>query len=531
MSWMANPTIDEDEMVISNMAQRQAYWFSFPWTIATATNTRIASIAVTPCAHTIYESVKHIFTPCCFAALPFAHWRGTMRYRFQVVASSFHKGRLLIRYDPFQNDSADVSVGFSRIVDISEERDFTIDIGWGVHHNYCRVHNPGTFQLPYRASSSTIDGSSWNAWANGILAVYVMNDLTVPASDINNDIEVNVFVSAGEDMEFQNPHQSVIDGFVFHNNVPTLLQEEVSPKSDALLRFERKYFPALENQVGGDTSASELEQSTTLPSQPMQADSLDEMAKVSGDNKIADVCFGERIVSFRSLLKRYNLHEIMLWPTPTSPTPVVGEIVHYKRISKAFPIPRGYSPLGIHVTAASLAYDYVHNTLLNYLSVGYAGWRGGLRIKVMPMDRVSSNAAPITQTVHGLTRTEFPPVELTTQYAEGLASTNVSRAASAIINYPICHSGSIFQEAVSQPTLEAEIPYHLPFRFSPAQRDSNGTTNYATGFEYDLITMRRSAVSGYRALKFVAAADDFSLFFFIGPPPAYYAPSDPTPPT
>lgn len=522
---------DEDEMVIANIAQRQAFWFKFPWTVDSFTNTRLASIAVTPCAYTIYQASKHVFTPCCFAALPFANWRGTMRYRFQVVASSFHKGRLLIRYDPYENASADISVGFSRIVDISEERDFTIDVGWGVHHNYCKTINPGTFELPYRASNVIMTGATWNSHANGILSVYVMNDLTVPNSEVDNDIEVNVYVSAGDDIEFQNPQQGILDGFVFHNNTPTMDAEEVKDHP-RLLKFEEEYFGTqLDNQSGVVAITSELDQNTTLPSQPMQAESIGGMAKTSTTNQIADVCFGERIVSFRSLLKRYNLHEIMVWTAVSSPTPVVGELIHYQRRSKAFPLPRGYSGLGIHVTGTGLTYNYMHNTLLNYLSVGYAGWRGGLRLKITPADRVSSNAAPVTQTVHSITRMPFPGVEANVQHAEGLAATNNSRAASAIINYPTGHAGTIFQEAVSQPTLEAEIPYATPFRFSPAQRDSGGAANYSTGFQYDLTTMRRSAISGYRALKYVAAADDFSLFFYIGPPPAYYAPSDPSPPT
>jgi hypothetical protein len=38
-------------------------------------------------------------------------------------------------------------------------------------------------------------------FGNGVIGVYVVNELTTPNSTIDNNIEINVFVSMGDDFE------------------------------------------------------------------------------------------------------------------------------------------------------------------------------------------------------------------------------------------------------------------------------------------------------------------------------------------
>jgi putative salt-induced outer membrane protein YdiY len=121
-----------------------------------------------------------------------------------------------VRYDPHIANSTDVSTGFSRIIDISEERDFTIDVGWGVHNNYCETQHPATYAQPFVVGNTLMPNTVWEGISNGFLTVTVLNDLTVPNSEVNNDIAINVYISTGEDIEFQGPNDEYLDAFVFH---------------------------------------------------------------------------------------------------------------------------------------------------------------------------------------------------------------------------------------------------------------------------------------------------------------------------
>ena len=55
---------------------------------------------VNPCLWQEDANGAIVLPPCAIAALPFRYWNGSMKFRFQVVCSTFHKGRLEIRFDP-----------------------------------------------------------------------------------------------------------------------------------------------------------------------------------------------------------------------------------------------------------------------------------------------------------------------------------------------------------------------------------------------------------------------------------------------
>ena len=49
--------------------------------------------------------------------------------------------------------------------------------------------------------STTDYASTLNGLCNGVISVRVLNELTIPNSTIDNDISINVYVSAGDDFE------------------------------------------------------------------------------------------------------------------------------------------------------------------------------------------------------------------------------------------------------------------------------------------------------------------------------------------
>jgi len=200
---------DTDEMTIASIATRESYLTSFSWNIDDSTEDVLFSTYVNPAIfdqHFETTNAEYHFPAVCFASIPFNQWRGSMRYRFQIVASSFHRGRLRITYDPeYQNGVSTYNTNFTKIIDIADSRDFTIEVGWGNSNTTLLCYAPNATSPSSIFGTSPRGGSDFN-FANGVLTISVLTDLTaVAGSTVDNDIEINMFVSGGEDLEFFNP--------------------------------------------------------------------------------------------------------------------------------------------------------------------------------------------------------------------------------------------------------------------------------------------------------------------------------------
>lgn len=92
-----------DPLNIREIAKRESYLTKFSWDIGTAAETLLWNARVDPVTwdtDTTGIDTSYHFPACAFAALPFRFWTGSMRFRFQIVCSTFHEGRLKIVYDP-----------------------------------------------------------------------------------------------------------------------------------------------------------------------------------------------------------------------------------------------------------------------------------------------------------------------------------------------------------------------------------------------------------------------------------------------
>jgi hypothetical protein len=140
-----------------------------------------------------------------YATFPFEYWKGSLRYRFQIVCSGYHKGRLKIVYDPYGvpqtatvADPAEYNTAYTEIVDIAECNDFTVDVGWGQNTPWRQHLNfPQILGNSFASASGTtpapalgLNSANTIGVGNGTLAVYVVNELTVPNSTVTADIEV-----------------------------------------------------------------------------------------------------------------------------------------------------------------------------------------------------------------------------------------------------------------------------------------------------------------------------------------------------
>lgn len=478
-----------DPLTIRSIASIESYYHKFTWATANGPDTLLWTTRIDPHAHSRRGDGGICLTAIAAASLPFANWTGTIKYRFQIMCSAYHKGRLRIVYDP--NYPAEDSFGHvemnvvnSHVVDLSETNDFTVSIG---PTQAVGLFNKYTFDSPITDLRNTVKFTT-NAPGNGTLSVYVMNELTSP-SNTSQTVYSNVYISAGDDFEVFYPTSSEIEHMVFQP------QMDLVPDSF------------------GDShgTASSLPQSTELsPSQPRE--NLD---KIYG---------GESIRSFRTLLKRYNLFR-------TFGNDSLTLQVHKIKMN-SMPYLRGNVPGAIDTRddlGVGTPYNYCNTTLLTYLTMGFQGWRGSIRHKLIP-ESPSASMTLLTQS--SVIRTT-DPVEGLPQYVDINQSLPSFISNSARAWYGVTDASSLSPflgiegmalTTATNPNLEFEVPFYSRLRFMPGKKlNRQGNTTsiekiepaFAARFDYlnNILTYWN---------HFVAVGEDFQVYSWSGMPPLYY---------
>lgn len=412
-----------DELSIKSIAGKESYLTQFPWVVSAITDTLLWNTRVGPNHAVIHPSflvdTAYQMPACQFAALPFQYWKGTMRYRFQIVASDFHRGRLKIVYDPSYIIGAETNVGFSRIIDLTVEKDFTIDVSWGQTQTYLKCSSLSASVGKFGTSVFNVTDPQYN----GVLGVYVVNDLTTPNSTTNNDIQVNVFISMCDDVEFQAPT----------NRLGALSWTPQSNES---------------------SDAAEMEEDNA----PVQSSNDDSIMQCAVVDHTDEVYFGETITSFRSLLKRYTYLRSWL-------NPVTGRS-NWTLSLPDYPLNRGVMTGGIDsVTPGPVAANVVLTGYIGYLAPAYLAMRGGFRHKYL------YNSDKITDLSYAIVERNEVAVS---QTAIGIGSTNTAYLTtnpSIFADRQIAIGAWGLRGAVAtalrvQPVLEVDLPNYNNNRFT-----------------------------------------------------------------
>jgi hypothetical protein len=430
------------------------------------------------------------------AATPFKYWTGSIKFRFQIVASAFHKGRIKVVYDPVYAIGRNYNLNYIEIIDIAEKQDFTIEVGNGRERSLLKSRAPF-------GPTSTVYGSTPLTYTDlgaGTLSVYVVNELTTPDTSTTHDIQVNVFVSAGDDFE------------VF-----------VPDKRFQLFDFEPHggYEPQSGAQVDDSIPAHES-------SPPVMEGSETLGVPHSNHEDLNKVFIGESIKSFRPLLKRYTLHSCLNATFGTDRRVLFGR-------RAAFPFFRGHVPGAVHLNSLSEPTNFCNPHLIHWVTMAFQGWRGSMRWKIVPEGFIAQDSLPFIQVER---------FSSTAKYYNGNSAvdtpTNESNCAAHAVgdpdfDFPITNKplvgfgGSVLTTGYVNPNLEFEVPFYSSDRFIPGKRLDYTST---TGWEHDVfdyrIFMRGSNETYIDA--YVAAGEDFQVYFWTGLPKIYpVSPETPLP--
>jgi hypothetical protein len=243
------------------------------------------------------------------------------------------------------------------------------------------------------------------------------------------------------------------------------------------------------------------QEDTTQPDKPDSQDAdMTMLQKVSTQDAYSHVFFGEEILSFRQMLKRYCVHRCV---------PRVGSSNGYWSIRQdLFPLYRGFAPGALtSVDNGNNRYNYGYNTLMNYLTPAYSGWRGGVKWKTS-----MTEPHPVENKMYAAYRDDGPYSDTVV----GIVST--TRNFLLYGRFPGTSSGASLTNRGVMPSLEIEMPFYSNLRFYPAKIADKTTAGSFDAAWTVVADVDQDLTGNYYQDFHVAAGEDFTLFFFTGAP-------------
>jgi len=320
-----------DDMALENIYNRMAYISTFTWGDTSPTMAAplfISGVSPGISAYGIVGSYVHTQpSPMAFASQPFAFWRGEIVFRFDVVCSAFHRGKICVYYEPnlAQADIITPDIALNKqhmvIIDIQQTQTFEVCVMWASHRPWLKVMSPASNY--YIAVDPTSFSTSYLNF-NGFIGVVPFTKLQSPDS---SDVEINVFTCA---------KRLAVNGLTSAN-----------------LPYERRD-PSL--SLGFMTESS--------CKVPLEIDCMELNPSAASMEHINMDYFGEAPLSFRALLKRYVYSEDIATPVSAS-----GSTRYIDVEGPIMPI----NGLLYGATSAS------NTNLFTYMYYAYLGYRGGIR--------------------------------------------------------------------------------------------------------------------------------------------------------
>lgn len=472
----------EDVLAVKSLASIPSLVHTAAWNPDDLRSDVLVSFPVTPLLHKagtrpLVASQYWQFMPAGMVAGQFRYWRGTMRVRMQIVANSFHRGKLLVVWDPVGTSSGpEEQVQRSLIVDIAECRDFTFDIGWGgLFPMLANPASPDTSGILANLRPTTSVLTPSRGSSNGVVTVYVQNPL-VSSQTSTLPIEVNVWCSF-PDLQVAVPGMESFRNFAIYPNVPTPTMQAQSGSVHLLKTdiFQQEQTPVAQ----------------LMPPVPTE--------QVYGN------VTGDVVLSLRKLLHRYHRVGGRLWTAAQSAnTTLSARFVESVCPNHYCPGYTGFGSTGSGTTQR----NEVSLNPLTFTTSCFAFWRGGMRMTLTQVTGATfgygtvsrGNPFSIVNTVSSLS---YPIANLDDCLR---TDDNTSSGATGFGNSGINM---------------LEIPYGNPSKFL-SLAPPTGPVQTEMSIVYDFVNASIGATTASQAyLKWLAAAEDFNVFYFRGVPSLY----------
>ncbi len=259
--------VKQDELSLAFINQVESYLDTFSWapTVAPLSgplwNSMVHPRIAVPFVSTTNFNIQP--TAMAFACLPFRYWRGSIIFRVEIVCSAFHRGKLMIYYEPnlqqqvLIDANLDTNKQFARVIDIQETQSVEFCVDWAFPKPWANQASEAIIRNSVGARFAHT-GAEWGS-VNGYIGVTPFTKLQSPD---DSTIQINVYVRS-EDMQYN--------------------------------RYTSEFFPV---------SRSIITESSNRSVVPITC--IDLNPSEMGKGQLTEEYFGEQPVSFRSLLKRFQ---------------------------------------------------------------------------------------------------------------------------------------------------------------------------------------------------------------------------------
>jgi hypothetical protein len=214
-----------DHMALSHVLKRDVAFGIFDWSASATPTTPLFMVHVDPMVYTSRDyngdvtglAVKSIqMTPSCQVGSVFDMWTGPITYSFTSVSSQFHRGRLLVSYDPDGFSNSYTSAAYTgprtitKVWDLAECPEFKFEVPYMAPTAYLKtggtrhVCTAGQQRIFYKNPTLPGTFAYRDGNQNGSIIVSVLNALT------SSSPSANVYIVCGINcggLEFANPRE------------------------------------------------------------------------------------------------------------------------------------------------------------------------------------------------------------------------------------------------------------------------------------------------------------------------------------
>ena len=481
-----------DELSVANLVGRESFITSVPWSTTNVEDDLLFSAKVTPLNYSSTGDTVNTqidMTPAAMVACLYKHWRGDLVYRFDVIASPYHKGRLIVSHDPtgttgtnIMNTTSTTNAVNTHIIDLAETTSFELRVPY---------QQPTSYVLTRAGVNSSFLAASARPWTvggatsvlaegdiNGYITLRVQTVLTAPVAVA--PVNILVSVRGADNLEFANP-----------SNPPIYLSTFAAQSSE----FDEAH--SATTSTLGHAASSQMSQRVRLH-------------------------FGESVACLRPLLRRMCYHSSV--PISSNGNSYTGGdwILQYRfrRLPPLF----GYDPYGIYLAqglvtpASSFPFNYANMTPLTWIMPAFVAYRGSMNwtFDVTAAGKLLSNVSVIRDN----NNTSATGISL-----YNVTSTATSSARAQLYGRRSRNTacGTTLTNMNTQTGVNVSVPNMTQYRFQTTNlatantgSDLDGALREACALEIkesNSINPYEINIEGY-----VGAGTDFNLHYFLNVP-------------
>ncbi|APG77448.1 hypothetical protein [Hubei tetragnatha maxillosa virus 3] len=229
-----NISTTKDDMNLLELAKIPTVVSRVVWGTADAPQALLRTLKVNPCLWTAHGNGEGADPPVdvytvnllAYLSRPMKYWRGSIKYRIQIIASAMHSGRLQISFTPgyLASDFNNSNYANTFIVDLQEKSEVEFVVPYMATRPWLRCDK-------IQEITTTNAGSVIGSTAVGFIKIHVLNRLCCPDT-VAQHVDINIFNSAGDDFELAFPSD-----LAFFRGIGNLVVQKNEAKAESGQEF------------------------------------------------------------------------------------------------------------------------------------------------------------------------------------------------------------------------------------------------------------------------------------------------------